>query len=229
MVKKSKTPFIRDVNLAYLTKKARKTKPDGFPIIEKWMVSTEIPKNVYQWDRRQDVVEESKDIAMSFYCNDPGFTPILGNPKGYLEKLKKYGMVVGMDASPYDNMPLVVQKSQIFLNLAITFYYGLNGIKIIPNVRLGNDDTLSSLDAYPSGTLISIGTNGFTWKLKNRDIFKKQVDFIVAKLRPSGIIVYGPASDYIFSRAIELEIPIYQYDSYTMIENKKDKVKKNER
>ena len=38
MVKKSKTPFIRDVNLAYLTKKARKTKPDGFPIIEKWMV-----------------------------------------------------------------------------------------------------------------------------------------------------------------------------------------------
>ena len=229
MIKKSKTPFIRDVNLAYLTKKARKTKPDGFPIIEEWMVSKEIPKKIYQWDRRNYVVEDLKDIAMSFYCNDPGFTPILGNPKGYLEKLKKYGMVVGIDASPYDNMPLVVQKSQIYLNLAITFYFGFNGIKIIPNVRLGNDNTLCSLDAYPIGTLISIGTNGFTWKLDNRDIFKRQVEIIVDKLKPCGILVYGPASDYIFARAIELGIPIYQYDSYTMIENKKDREKKNER
>lgn len=58
-------------------------------------------------------------------------------------------MVVGIDASPYDNMPLVVQKSQIYLNLAITYYFGRKGIKVIPNVRLGDDRTFTSLEAYP--------------------------------------------------------------------------------
>lgn len=172
------------------------------------MVATEIPKEVIQWDRRMDV-KDPNTTAMSFYCNDAGFTPILGNPKNYLEKLRKYEMVIGVDASPYDNMPLVVQKSQIYLNLAITYYFGSNGIKIIPNVRLGSDATISSLDAYPKNILISIGTNGFTWRKENREIFKKQIDIIVQKLSPSGILVYGPVSEYIFSSALELNIPIY--------------------
>ena len=189
------------------------------------MVATEIPKEVIQWDRRMDV-KEPNTTAMSFYCNDVGFTPILGNPKNYLEKLRKYGMVIGVDASPYDNMPLVVQKSQIYLNLAITYYLGNNGIKIIPNVRLGSDATISSLDAYPKNTLISIGTNGFTWKKENREIFKKQIDIIVRKISPSGILVYGPVTEYIFESALKLNIPIYQYDSYTMQQNQKDRLER---
>ena len=189
------------------------------------MVSTGIPKEVIQWDRRMDV-KDPNITAMCFYCNDVGFTPILGNPKNYLEKLRKYGMVIGVDASPFDNMTLVVQKSQIYLNLAITYYLGKNGIKIIPNVRLGSDATISSLDAYPKNTLISVGTNGFTWRTENREVFKKQIDIIVKKLSPSGILVYGPASNYIFSSAKDLNIPIYQYDSYTMQQNKKDKLER---
>ena len=31
----------------------------GFPIIEEWMVATEPPKEIIQWDRRRNVVELS--------------------------------------------------------------------------------------------------------------------------------------------------------------------------
>jgi len=234
MIKKSKTPYLRDVYLAYLIDGARRTKTDGFPIIEEWMVATEPPKEIIQWDRRCDVTSP-KETGICFYCQDPGFQPILGNPKGYVEKLEQYYCIVGIDASPYDNMPLVVQKSQIYLNLGITYYYGSLGYKVIPNVRLGNNDTLSSLEAYPKHTLISIGTHGFIKRLDNRSIFKEQVKIIVNELEPLGICVYGPVSEEIFVYAIEKDIPIYQYDSYTMKENKKDKqnklseVKNNER
>ena len=91
---------------------------------------------------------------------------------------------------------------------------------------MGNDATISSLDAYPKNTLISIGTNGFTWRKENREIFKNQIDIIVQKLCPSGILVYGPVSEYIFNSALELNIPIYQYDSYTMQQNNKDKLER---
>ncbi len=163
---------------------------------------------------------------MCFYCNDWGFNPILGNPKAYVDKLRKYACVVGIDPSPYDNMPLVVQKSQIYLNLAITYYFGRQEIKIIPNVRLGDDRTSSCLEAFPKHTLIAIGTHGFTRRLDNRYIFASQIDKVVKELEPSGIIVYGPASDELFGIARLAGIPIYQYDSYTMKENRKDRERK---
>lgn len=222
MLRKSKTPYLRDVYLAYLIDGARRTETDGFPIIEEWMVATEPPKEIIQWDRRCDVKDPST-VGVSFYCNDPAFQPILGNPKAYVDKLRKYGLVIGIDASPYDNMPLWVQKSQIGLNLGITYYYGTKGIKIIPNVRLGDDRTTTSLEAYPRHTLIAIGTNGFVKRTDNRNIFAEQVQKVVDILEPAGICVYGPIPDEIFAYVRLKGIPIYQYDSYTMKENAKDK------
>jgi len=226
MLRKSKTPFIRDVYLSYLINGAKRTETDGFPIIERWMIAENPPKEIVQWDRRRDVVDPS-NTGMSFYCVDCGFTPILSNPKAYVDKLRKYFVVISIDASPFDNMPLVVQKSQIFLNLAITYFFGKNGIKVIPNVRLGDDRTMSSLEAYPKHTLIAIGTNGFMKVNKNRKIFGKQVRKIVDILEPTGICVYGPANHEIFDYVKTKGIPIYQYDSYTMKENAKDKLKKS--
>lgn len=222
MLRKTKTPYVRDVYLAYLIDGARRTESDELPIIEEWMVATEPPKEIIQWDRRQDVIDPSS-TAICFYCCDPGFQPILANPQKYVDKMRQYQCVIGLDASPFDNMPLVVQKSQIYLNLGITYYYGSLGIKVIPNVRLGDYRTLSSLEAYPKHTLIAIGTHGFTKRLDNRTIFVEQVHKIVDELEPIGICVYGPASDEIFGYARLKGIHIYQYDSYTMKENAKDK------
>ena len=225
MLKKSKTPYVRDVYLAYLIAGARRTKTDEYPIIEEWMVATEPPKEIIQWDRRWDVKCPS-ETGICFYCSDPGFQPILGNPRGYVEKLKPYQCIIGLDASPYDNMPIWVQKSQIGLNLSITYYYGSIGMKVIPNVRLGDNRTLSSLEAYPKHTLIAVGTNGFTKRLDNRSIFIDQIQLVIDELEPSGICVYGPASNEIFGIARMRGIPVYQYDSYTMKENRKDKLQR---
>ncbi len=208
-------PYVRDVFLSYLIKGARRTEPDGYPIIEKWMIAEAPPKELTQWDCRRDV-KYPQNTGMSFYCRDENLTPVLNNPQRYVNKLSIYACVIGMDTSPYDNMPLVVQKSQIYNNLAITYYYGSKGLKVVPNVRLGNNKTISSLDAIPSGTLIAVGTNGFVRDYKNRELFHDQMKIVVDVLHPSGIIVYGTVCDYIFQSATKLSIPIYGYDSYMM-------------
>lgn len=225
MVRKPTKPYIRDVFQAKLIKGARRTVPDGYPIIPKHMVATIPPKELYQWDRRSDV-KNPAEAGMSFYCYDYEFIAILNNPQNYVEKLRKYNCVVGIDPSPYDNMPLVVQKSQIFNNLAITYYYGKQGLKVIPNVRLGNNDTIGALAAFPKETLIAIGTNGFMKKNANRKLFTEQVGIVVEVLRPTGIIVYGKALPEVFKAAIDKGISIYQFDSYTQKQNAKDRAKK---
>lgn len=221
-------PYVRDVFLSYLIDGARRTVPDGYPIIERWMVATEVPEEIYQWDCRNEAKGKESVSGMSFYCGDPGFTPVLNDPKKYVDKLRQYQCLIGMDGSPFDNMPPIVQKSQIYNNLAITYYYGSQGIKIVPNVRLGNDDTLGMLDAIPRHCLIAIGTNGFTWRLENRGLFKKQVSIIVERLKPTGIIVYGQAYEDVFESAINADIPIYQRDSHTIKRNKQLKEQKSQ-
>lgn len=216
--------YVRTLFLSYLVEGAEWTKPDGYPIIEKWMVATEPPKDIFQWDCRHEVVDPAT-TGMSFYCRDEKFTPILNNPRNYVDKLSKYACVIGMDASPYDNMPLAVQKSQIYTNLATTYFFGKQGLKIIPNVRLGNDDTIGMLDAIPRECLIAVGTNGFTWNLENRKIFRNQMDIVIDTIRPTGILVYGQAYDSVFQSAIDTGIPIYQYDSHTMKRNAQRKAK----
>ena len=67
--------------------------------------------------------------------------------------------------------------------------------------------------------MYAVGTNGFTWNLENRKVFRDQMAIVVDTLRPTGIIVYGPAYDYVFQYAMDARIPIYQYDSHTMKRN----------
>ncbi len=210
-----RSPYRRDVYLAKLIDGARRTKIDEYPIIEPWMVTMDLPKEIVQWDQRK-ACENLADTALSFYSEDSTFNAVLSDPEHYLDVCRQYACVIGTDASPYDNMPLVVQKSQIFLNLAITYFYGRRGIKVIPNVRLGDIRTISALEAYPKNTIISIGTNGFTKAMANRKIFADEVSQVVECIKPKEIIAYGPAPEWLFKTALEKGIPIHQYDSYMM-------------
>ena len=212
-MKYSKAPYVRDVYLAYLIQGARRTAIEGYPVIEPWMVAKEPPKDIVQWDKRS-TVKNKTDYAISFYCKDQYFSSLQCNPKKYTDEVQAYQCVIGMDASPFDNMPPVVQKSQIYDNLAITYYFGRQGIPVIPNVRIGTSCTLDSLDAYPEGTLIAIGSNGFTHELFNREVFEKQFSVVVEKLRPSGVLFYGPVSAVLGQIAEQKGILIYQYDSF---------------
>lgn len=106
-------PFVRDIYYAYLINGARRTKQEGYPIVEGYMVSDELPKEIFQWDQRSQVKDKSI-TGISFYSPDKYLNGIINNPVNYIQELSEYQVVLGMDASPYDNMPPVVQKSQIF-------------------------------------------------------------------------------------------------------------------
>lgn len=223
---KSKVPYLRDVYLAYLIDGAERTEKYGFPIIPPEFCYDKVPDDVAQWNQRSQV-KDPAHTAMSFYCKDEWFQPVLNDPKAYVEPLRQYECVVGMDCSPFDNMPAWIADHQIGLNLAIDYYFGKSGLKIIPNVRISDSPgSEESLQAYPKHVLISIGTNGFTWEIANRDVFMNQVSKIVDALEPIGIIVYGPAANDIFITPRFKGISIYQFDSFMQKRNSSRKRKK---
>jgi len=223
---KSKVPYLRDVYLAYLIDGAERTERYGFPIIPAEFCYDRVPGDVAQWNQRSQV-KDPAHTAMSFYCKDEWLQPVLNDPKAYVGKLGVYECVVGMDCSPFDNMPAYIADHQIGVNLAMTYFFGRCGLKVIPNVRIANTPgSEESLLAYPKHTLIAIGTNGFTKEKANQDVFMTQVSRVVEVLEPTGIIVYGPASDKIFIAPRFKGVPIYQFDSFMQKRNSSRKKRK---
>ena len=216
---RSKVPYLRDVHLAYLIDGAERTEGYGFPIIPPEFCYDKVPGDVAQWNQRSQV-KDPAHTAMSFYCKDEWFQPVLSDPKAYVGKLGEYECVIGMDCSPFDNMPPWIADHQIGMNLAMTYFFGKCGLKVIPNVRISDTEgSKESLLAYPKHIIIAIGTNGFTKELKNRDVFMRQVSEIVDAIEPIGIVVYGPASGEIFIAPRFMGVPIYQFDSFMQRRN----------
>ena len=124
-----------------------------------------------------------------------GYRPVV--ERCYREgELKKYESVEWQAKALCGEVMLPFKETQGFENpedLAEIY-----GIKVIPNVRLGDNRTIGMLDAIPHGCLVAVGTNGFMKELSIRQIFTDQVSIMVDVLRPKGILVYGQAYPSVF-------------------------------
>ena len=148
-----------------------------------------------------------------FYEDDINFERIWNNPKKYLEILKKYKGVISPDFSLYRDLPLVQQQWNTYRNRAIGCWLQANGIKIIPNVRFGDKRTYSFCClGVEKGSVIAIGTHGTLKNKVDRMIFEEGLIFVINKIRPSAIIIYGSAPKEIFDK-YSIITKIYHFES----------------
>lgn len=84
-----------------------------------------------------------ENVYIHFYMHDVTFRQVITNTKKYLDRFRKYGDVISPDCSLYINMPLCLQIANTYMNRAIGVYLQNNGIKVIPNVRWGDERTMN--------------------------------------------------------------------------------------
>ena len=102
------------------------------------------------------------DTFICFFSPDKSFERVRRNPKRYLSFFKRTAGIIGFDYSIHSDMPVIKQKAQMNDNLSLTYYYGSNGISVIPNLRCGIDDLLPEfLSALPKRSVVAVGTHGF--------------------------------------------------------------------
>lgn len=119
---------------AFLVEGANFTKSENYPIILKEMVPTSIPIKIISFPEAVNFKGNLKEYYICFYAKDDSFKRILKAPRRYISMLKRAAGIIGFDLSIHDNMPSNQQSSQIYNNLALTYFYGKQGIKVIPNV-----------------------------------------------------------------------------------------------
>lgn len=115
-------------------------------------------------------------------------------------------------------MPLVMQQWNIYRSRAIGHWLQENGVSVIPDIRFGNERTyeVSCAGIQKHGT-IAVGSHGCIKLLSERSYFVSGLEYVVSRLEPSTLVVYGAAPDKIFAPYREKGIEVLQFDSDFMI------------
>lgn len=187
---------------------------EGTIELPKISTSNYLPKKVITFSKAMSRSCYDFDCWVMFYEHDRKFERLWRNPKQYLEKLKKFKGIISPDFSLYRNMPLVMQMWNTYRNRALSVWLQNNGIEIIPNVRFGDERTFSfCFDGIEKGKTVAIGTLGCIRKKEDKIFFKVGLAYMVNRLSPKNIIVYGGVPDSIFKPYKDMGINIIAFES----------------
>ena len=116
-----------------------------------------------------------------------------------------------------------MQEWNTYRGRAVGAWLNDNGIPTIPNVRWGDERTyeLACLGVECNST-IAVGTHGCIKSQEYKHMFIKGFDYILNKLQPKNVVVYGSAPSRIFCLAEMYGVSIMQYESYFSLSHKKE-------
>ena len=193
---KNKIKEIPDSFGAFLVEGANFTSNLEYPIIEKRMVSKQLPLKIMPFNKAINYKGDLSHTYIYFYSLDKTFERVRRNPRNYINLLKRSAGFIGLDYNVHTDMPLIKQISQMNDNLSLTYFFCKNNIKCIPNIRYGIDETSKEyFKAIPKHTLIAIGTHGFYKTTIQKSEMYCFIEKAINNLEPTGVIIIGPLND----------------------------------
>lgn len=212
----------KDTKCSKLLRRAKFQGWFEFPVIT---TCDTIPQNIIAFDDAMSAKDHNKyNKWVHFYIYDDEFERIWTQPERYLKVLRKYQGVISPDFSVYRDAPLGEQFSNTFRNRALGYWLSSKGVRVIPNVRWGDERSYSfCFDGIEPDKTVAIGTHGCIKKSDDRYYYKLGLDAMVHRLRPKRIIVYGDAPHDLFSPHME-EIEIIPFKSQFHLSRQKEAV-----
>ena len=142
------------------------------------------------------------NTTCNFYIDDTKFISLENNVDKYLNYLKLFQCVLGVDFTIDTQMPLIMQFFNKYRSMALDWYLTLNGITVIPNVNIipyeGREWLLEGL---PRHSTVCCSTNGRVRSKGAREEFCQGFYEMCEKLEPTRVVVVGMLPD-------ELDSPV---------------------
>lgn len=184
---------------------------NGYPIIPEEMILKDFPDEMIPFEHHNSCTNKQATV-LSHFANDELLYRRLRNLEKDISICKEYMGVVGFDLSPRLGWNLEQQKFNLLINQLVNAYRAINGIKILPNFRIGELSTISALDSYPSNCLFAVGTLGCSrgYTSINSTILRTKLLY----KRPTGLLVYGKLHSVYQNILDEFGIPYKVYQDF---------------
>lgn len=191
--------IVSDSFQAFLVEGAEFTSNEQYPKIRASMVSKIQPLKIMPFNKAINYHGDLSDTYICTYAPDASFERIRRNPRKYVAFFKRTAGLIGFDFSIHIDMPIIKQKQQINDILSLTYFYGNQGISVIPNIRCGVEELLPEfIEAIPKNNMIAIGTHGFCKEISEKCEWRCYLERIIKELEPTTIITYGSLYGNIF-------------------------------
>ena len=202
----------KDVFRAFLVKNASFSGVFEIPGIP---ASHKIPNKLIPFSKC--ISSKEHDAWVHFYEDDVCFERIWNSPNKYIGILKRFNGVITPDFSLYRDMPLAMQIWNTYRSRALGNWFIYNGIDVIPNIRWGDKRTFDfCCNGIVKNGTIAVGTHGCIKSSLERCFFEEGLKYIVEKILPETIVVYGSAPEKIFGVYQKNGINVIQFDSMFM-------------
>lgn len=130
-----------------------------------------------------------------FFLYDYKFERVWKNPDTDLEKLKFYRAVFSPDFSMYVQMAPVLQLYNTFRNRWCGAYFASKGIRVIPTVSWGNENTFEfCFDGIEKGSTVAVSTymvSEHDNRQDQKEFFLKGYNEMLRRIEPEKIICYN--------------------------------------
>ena len=200
---------------AFLVEDANFTEVEEYPVLRKDMIPVDAPQAIMPFEKAINYHGDLRNIYICTFSHDRTFQRIRYNPARYLDFFKRTAGIIGFDFSIHTDMPIIKQKRQIDDNLSLTYYYGNQGIPIIPNLRCGIPELRPEfLTAIPSNSMVAVGTHGFIKNKYEKYEWYCFLDEVITKLQPSKLIVYGSLKGKLFDE-IKARTAVAEYEPWS--------------
>ena len=132
------------------------------------------------------------DAFLHFFVDDYRFEGLWNRPERYIDMLSKYAGVLAPDFSLYTDMPLPMQRWNVYRQRVLTRYWQDNGIDVIPVLSWSDEDSYDfAFDGLPEGSTVAVATVGVARNKSARELFQKGLEAALARVKPKTLIVYG--------------------------------------
>lgn len=137
-----------------------------------------------------------RKLNCNFFIDDCKFTRLENAPDRYIEHLKCFHSLCGLDFSIDTQMPLVMQMYSKYRSMALDWYLHTQGIPVIPNVNImpysGREWLLEGL---PKHSTLCCCTNGRIRAKAARLEFCEGFYGMCDRLEPLRVVVIGRMPD----------------------------------
>lgn len=199
-----------DEYTGYLQERGVRFASNGFPIPERdWYLTihseNDFPENIvtYRERRSAKLVSSPSKTVLCFYCADQFIYPRLERMRDEFDAYRPFMGVIGADVTVTADMDLEWQRETLLLNQLFMCMLGVNGIKVVQNLRIGSPGTLEVLLDAPEGVLAASGTLGCA-PTKPDDI---SYTVKLTALGVGGVLLYGKMDPVMESQISALGIP----------------------
>lgn len=204
-----------------------------FPGSGRWHIPT-IPKahfadeefqdlRLIGYDRTKPDDERHLDRMVHFFLYDYKFERVWKRPDQDVEKLKRYRAILSPDFSMYLEMAPVIQLFNVFRNRWCGAYFSSKGIRVIPTVSWGNEDTFEfCFDGIPRGSTVAVSTYMVSAHGNHADqkgFFMKGYREMLRRIEPERIICYNEPFSEMEGNIVFIDYELsswkYQNEDYT--------------